>query len=245
VAEDNPVNQKVALRILEKLGYRADAVANGKEAVAALEAMPYDLVFMDVQMPEMNGFEATRVIRDPATQVPRHDIPIIAMTAHAMKGDREKCLAAGMDDYISKPVTALALQEILDKYHAEEVEEEVPPKASDPVELGRIRDLAEGDKAFERELIEAFIDDAMQRLSSIQKAVKEEDREQLTREAHSLKGSSANSGAVGMQQIVSRLEQIGASGEFSDAQETLAYLETEFEKVRGFLVHFLEAIQDA
>ena len=93
-----------ALRILEKLGYRADAVADGKEALAALETLPYDLVLMDVQMPEMDGFEATGVIRDPRSKVRRHDIPVIAMTAHAMKGDRERCLEAGMDDYVAKPI---------------------------------------------------------------------------------------------------------------------------------------------
>jgi CheY-like chemotaxis protein len=116
VAEDNVVNQKVALRILDKLGYRADAVADGKEALRALETIPYDLVLMDLQMPEMDGFEATGVIRDPRSRVRRHDIPVIAMTAHAMKGDRERCLEAGMDDYISKPVTALALNDILEKH---------------------------------------------------------------------------------------------------------------------------------
>jgi len=118
VAEDNVVNQKVALRILEKLGYRADAVANGQEAVNALEKIPYDLVLMDVQMPEMDGFEATGVIRDPASRVRNHDIPVIAMTAHAMKGDRERCIEAGMDDYVSKPVTALALNKALEKHLA-------------------------------------------------------------------------------------------------------------------------------
>jgi PAS domain S-box-containing protein len=118
VAEDNVVNQKVALRILEKLGYRADAVANGQEAVTALEKIPYDLVLMDVQMPEMDGFEATGMIRDPASRVRNHDIPVVAMTAHAMKGDREKCLEAGMDDYVSKPVTALALNKTLEKHLA-------------------------------------------------------------------------------------------------------------------------------
>ena len=134
VAEDNVVNQKVALRMLQKLGYRADAVADGREAVMALETIPYDLVLMDVQMPQMDGFEATGVIRDPASRVRNHRIPVIAMTAHAMKGDREKCLEAGMDDYVSKPVTALALNEILEKYLPGETvstvpapEPEVPP----------------------------------------------------------------------------------------------------------------------
>ena len=126
VAEDNVVNQKVALHILQKLGYRADAVADGREAVMALETIPYDLVLMDVQMPQMDGFEATGVIRDPASRVRNHHIPVIAMTAHAMKGDREKCLEAGMDDYVSKPVTALALNEILEKYLQSETVSTVP-----------------------------------------------------------------------------------------------------------------------
>ena len=116
LAEDNVVNQKVALRILEGLGFRADVVANGMEALSALASIPYDLVLMDVQMPEMDGFEATCLIRDPKSDVRNHDIPIIAMTAHAMKGDREKCLEVGMNDYISKPVTPAALDKILQKY---------------------------------------------------------------------------------------------------------------------------------
>ena len=106
----------MALGILKKLGLRADAVANGAEAVKALETIPYDLVLMDVQMPEMDGLEATRQIRDPQSAVLNHGIPIIAMTAHAMQGDRERCLEAGMNDYVSKPVDPRALAEAIDKY---------------------------------------------------------------------------------------------------------------------------------
>jgi len=116
LAEDNIVNQQVAVGILRKLGLSPDAVADGAEAVKALELMPYDLVLMDVQMPEMDGFEATRQIRNPQSAVRDHRVPIIAMTANAMQGDREKCLGAGMDDYVAKPVTPEALAEALDKW---------------------------------------------------------------------------------------------------------------------------------
>jgi CheY-like chemotaxis protein len=113
LVEDNIVNQKLAMRLLEKMGYRSDAVSNGQEAVRALEMVPYDVVLMDVQMPEMDGYEATRVIRDPQSKVRNHEVPIIAMTANAMKGDRERCIEAGMDDYIAKPIEPQKLLEVI------------------------------------------------------------------------------------------------------------------------------------
>ncbi len=113
LAEDNPVNQKLALKLLEKAGCRADVANNGLEAVKALEKRSYDLVLMDIQMPKMDGFEATRRIRNPKSRVLNRNVPIIAMTAHAMKGYRETCLKAGMDDYIPKPVRFDAIREKL------------------------------------------------------------------------------------------------------------------------------------
>jgi len=123
LAEDNITNQQVALGILKKLGLRSDAVANGAEAVRALETLPYDLVLMDVLMPEMDGLEATRQIRNPQSAVRNHQIPIIAMTANAMQGDREKCMEAGMNDYVSKPISPNALAEALDKFLPKEKDE--------------------------------------------------------------------------------------------------------------------------
>ena len=114
LAEDNVVNQKLALRLLEKFGYRADAVGNGSEAVELVQKIPYDLILMDVQMPEMDGLEATRLIRGMEEQMGRH-IPIIAMTAHAMTGDRERCIENGMDDYVAKPIKPQELQEVIEK----------------------------------------------------------------------------------------------------------------------------------
>jgi len=116
LAEDNAINQKLALYLIEKFGYRADAVANGKEAVDALAMVPYDLVLMDVQMPEMDGFEATQMIRNPQSQVQNHSVPIIAMTAHALKGDQERCLEAGMDDYLPKPIEPNELLRVIEKH---------------------------------------------------------------------------------------------------------------------------------
>jgi PAS domain S-box-containing protein len=116
VAEDNAINQRVATAILNNLGYRADVVANGRESIQALRSIPYDLVFMDCQMPEMNGYDAATRIRDPQSGVLNAKVPIVALTAHAMKGDREKCVAAGMDDYIAKPLQVAALKNMLEKW---------------------------------------------------------------------------------------------------------------------------------
>jgi PAS domain S-box-containing protein len=247
VAEDNVVNQKVALRILEKLGYRADTVANGQEAVTALETIPYDLVLMDVQMPDMNGYEATRNIRDPRSGVLRHDIPIIAMTAHALKGDRGKCLEAGMNDYLSKPVTALALKEMLDKHLADSSPSSVPVEELDrsdrmkAVHLQRIQAIADGDLIFERELIEAFLSSTEEHLKALEAALDEGNGEEVERRAHTIKGSSANAGARGMQEIADRIEKIGSGESPAQGLELLPELTSEFERVRKFFEVYLES----
>ena len=245
VAEDNAVNQKVALGMLRKLGFAADAVGNGREAIEALERIRYDLVFMDVQMPEMNGFEATAVIRDPNSRVLDHTVPVIAMTAHAMQGDREICLKAGMNDYVPKPVNASSLGRVLDKYLKAETpcaEESVVEnnKSPVPVEIAQIQETADGDKAFERELIELFVSDNEERLRTLETLMANQDAEAIRREAHTIKGASASAGATGMSEIAARLEQVDLRKELAQALRLLEELKAEFEQVRKFFAGYLE-----
>jgi PAS domain S-box-containing protein len=248
VVEDNMVNQKVAIRILEKLGYRADAVANGEEAIKALKTIPYDLVLMDVQMPEMNGFVATRIIRDPETTGLKHDIPIIAMTAHALKGDRERCLEAGMDDYVSKPVTAEALNEVVEKHlaadeRARETVRVAGPAETTPVEIERIQEITDGDPEFEQELIESYLSDTRRRLAELESAVQEKNGEEVKRQTHTIKGSSANAGAKGLQEIARRMELVDAAETPGMALELLDDLKSEFERVNEYLQSYLDSRQ--
>jgi two-component system sensor histidine kinase/response regulator len=248
VAEDNVVNQKVAVRTLQKLGYRADAVANGREAVTALETIGYDLVLMDVQMPEMNGFEATRIIRDPGSGVLRHDIPIVAMTAHALKGDRERCLEAGMDDYASKPVTALALSEILDRHlrsiaSSGGIVPEPSPSQARPVEIEQIQEVADGDIEFERDLIETFLSDSEEQIRGLEAALRERDAEEVRGRAHTIKGSSANAGAKVMQELAYQMEKIGAGKEFTQAPDVYSELKDAFEQARELLQAHLRSLE--
>jgi len=157
LAEDNTINQEVALAILKKLGYRADVAADGLEAIEALSRVPYDLVLMDCQMPEMDGFEASQRIRDAGSSVLNHRVPIIAMTANAMQGDRERCIDAGMDDYLSKPVQPRELAEALDRWLFSSAKagdgQKAPPSEEAPAPP------ADNEVFHESELLERLMDD--------------------------------------------------------------------------------------
>ncbi|MCX8156152.1 MAG: PAS domain S-box protein [Verrucomicrobiae bacterium] len=234
VAEDNPVNQKVALRQLAKLGLRADAVANGKEALEALERIPYDVVLLDCNMPEMDGYTAAREIKrrlqDPQAQPPLRSRPyLIAITANALRGDRERCLAAGMDDYVEKPVELADLMAALGRAGvqirpaqppvAAETpapagrEEEAPPLV-DQQALLRLRQLQQpGQPDPVVEMIDLFLQDLPRRLQLIGDAVQRQDAAALKAAAHSLKGSARNMGAVRLAALCSELEKLGREGQ--------------------------------
>jgi two-component system sensor histidine kinase/response regulator len=237
LAEDNVVNQKVALRILGKLGYRADAVANGKEVVSALENISYDLILMDVQMPEMDGFEATAAIRRKERETGNH-IPIIAMTAHAMKGDREQCLEAGMDDYVSKPINPQSLTNAIQRWFKKAVlmKPEVPfLEPSEEKELfdkSGLLDRLGGDEVFLREILGMFLDDAPNQIERMQKQLKEGDLSGLELQAHSLKGAAMNIGGNGLQKAAFELEVAARNRELARARGLMAEILKEFKRLK-------------
>jgi PAS domain S-box-containing protein len=258
VAEDNIVNQKVALAILKKLGYSADAVADGKEAVKALEMTPYDLVFMDVQMPVMDGLEATREIRKREEQLKAQGsklkakaisyqlsarperVPIIAMTAHAMAEHRQQCIDAGMDDYVSKPVNPKELIEVIERQISGSAE---PVKPAATVERESVEeDVFDRSALLERlggaeellsEIVDVFIEDIPVQLEELKQGIKENDAAVIRAQGHRIKGASANVGAEAMRQAAYKIELAGTDGKLNTAPGLVAKLEHEFERLKG------------
>jgi PAS domain S-box-containing protein len=225
LAEDNPMNQKVALRLLERLGYSADVATNGLEAIEALERRPYDVVLMDVQMPHLDGLDATRQIceRWPEESRPQ----IVAMTANALPEDREACFAAGMNDYVAKPIRAEELAAALKR---------VKPLANgdggvahvslDDGALGNLRDL--GGDEFLGEVIDAFLADAPALLATLRRSLDGQGSEELRRAAHTLKSNGATLGAQEFAELCRTLEQRAKEGELDGASELVDRIEHEY-----------------
>jgi signal transduction histidine kinase/DNA-binding response OmpR family regulator/HPt (histidine-containing phosphotransfer) domain-containing protein len=255
LAEDNPTNRILALRILERKGHTVLIADNGKEAVELLAKHDVDVVLMDVQMPVMGGFEATRAIRERDRSTGRHT-PIIAMTAHAMKGDRERCLDAGMDDYISKPIDSARLLSLVAQTDAS-APSPVPPvpvtaaaPAAAPAAAaprGRACDVdafiarVGGDVELAREMSILFIPDAVRLLDAIRDAVAEGNAERLRQEAHALKGAAGNFGAALVVAGASDLEMIGKSGDLSRSKAVLVTLNLDAVQLIDALRAFGEA----
>ncbi len=218
LAEDNPINQKLAISLLSKQEWHIKAVGDGAKAIEALAQDQYDVVLMDVQMPNMDGFAATQAIREQEKQTGKHQ-PIVAMTAHAMQGDREKCLSMGMDDYISKPMKAQELYKtvarVLDNFPAENVVSEPldvaePEKVSIPkLDLSRVMDALDGDQDLLKELISDFLVEIPKQLSELKESIEAGNSKQIERKAHSLKGAVANFGADDAYKLAYSLETLG------------------------------------
>jgi len=247
LCDDNSINQKVAARILQQIGYKPDIVGNGREALDALDKKKYDLIFMDVMMPEMDGLEATREIRNrqksALAENYRSPIIIIAMTAQAMQGDREKCLAAGMDDYLSKPIRPGDISSMLVKWSApQNVPDAAPtPAAAKPdtaelaVDMDRLTELAGGDKEMLRELIELFNKQTSRQLAQLQAAVPAGNTEEVRHLAHSCKGASATMGMAPLAAVFFELEKLGRAANLDGAAPLLVNAQREFKRVQDFL----------
>ena len=230
LAEDNLVNQKLASRLLEKRNHAVTIVCNGKEALAALEKDHFDLVLMDMQMPEMDGFEATRVLREREKANGSHQ-PVVAMTALAMNGDKERCIEAGMDGYLSKPIRPQELDEVLDQYlalkDANSIQSEFAPTANNSIDVTQLLDRLDSDRALLAELVNLFRADFPASLSAAQRAIDQQDASGLRSAAHALKGALANLSAVQASALAAELEIIGKSFDLTGAQAMLDRLAQE------------------
>ena len=246
LVEDNTSNQQVALAILKKLGYRADIAANGKEALESLRSLPYDLVLMDCQMPEMDGYEAMARIRDPRSSVRNHESPVVAMTAHAMKTDREKCLAAGMNDYVSKPVKPSAVAQVLEKWLPARAGDGLPaPRADSEIETPAVApptvqvfdeaDLVErmmGDKELAREIVDCFLLDMPKHVAALREHCKPGSVAIAARFAHSIRGAAANVSAQALSAVAGEMEMKGIAGDFDALLAQYPELEKQFHAAR-------------
>ncbi len=236
LAEDNPVNQKVALKALEKLGYQADVAHDGAQALQATRDKRYDLVLMDVQMPVMDGMEATRHIRDPQSGTLNPAVIIVALTAHAMTGDKERCLNMGMDDYLAKPIKAAELQEMIGKWLAAgtmgmesepmpEVlavsETPAPPVFDEKVLLN----LLEGDRESAMEIVSQFQEDVVGQVVRLREAIEAGDAIVIKERAHTLKGSAASVGAEALRFCAADLEKLGTGGSPEEPEKAGALAE--------------------
>ena len=236
VAEDNRVNQLVIRRMLERLGHAVVLCGDGRAAVAAVEAERPDLVLMDVQMPEMDGFAATAAIRarEAAHTVGRR-LHIVAVTAFAMKGDRERCLAAGVDDYLTKPIRRDQLVAILARFagKAPDLREAGAEDAGPALDEAAALTYVGGDRQLLGELLDIYLADAPGHLHAIRDAVAGADPAALMRAAHTLNGSLRVLGATAAIALVGSLEALGRDGRLEGAVALLAGLEPELERVRG------------
>jgi CheY-like chemotaxis protein len=237
VVEDNAVNQELALNMLEFLGCSCTIARHGREALALLERQKFDAVLMDCQMPEMDGFEATAAIRLRESSANREErMPIIALTAGAVEGDRDKCLAAGMDDYLSKPFSVEQLEGVLRRWvpagTASSAKRHVEEEA-----IARMLVLGGGRPAILQKMVRIYLQDAAERLAEIRDGMTNADATQVARAAHSFKSGSANMGAAALAELCQQLERQCRAGATAGAETLAREIETEFVAVAADLSH--------
>jgi signal transduction histidine kinase/CheY-like chemotaxis protein/DNA-binding LacI/PurR family transcriptional regulator/HPt (histidine-containing phosphotransfer) domain-containing protein len=235
LAEDNEINQAVAVRLLQNQQHMVTLARNGKEAVNAfVEKGPFDLILMDVQMPDMDGYEATKLIRKKENPS-QGQIPIIAMTAHAMKGDREVCIAAGMDDYIAKPIEREKLIELLQKFQGSSNKPSARPpskvRSTKIFDRDRVLDQLEGDTELLKKLVQLFLNSTPQLLKTLQASISDQQGEALNRTAHTLKSSLGPFGADYAFELAQKLEKNGKEQNFQDSKKLFEDLQKEIDQL--------------
>lgn len=259
LCDDNAINQKVATRLLQQMGYKPDLAGNGIEALAALESKTYDLIFMDVQMPEMDGLEATRIIRERQSEKSRYpnyksSVVIIAMTASAMPGDRDKCIAAGMDDYLAKPVRPEDMRVLMERWGpaakshhpttsqtetATEMVESTPEPEQPPVDMKRLLDFSDGSVENLRELVTLYAKQTAEQLEQLAAAAQAGSAAEVRRLAHSCAGASSTCGMVRIVPLLRELERQGEEKRLVNAPELCRQSLREFARIREFLEEYL------
>ena len=235
LAEDNAINRKLAEALLHKKNWDVVSVGDGKEVLNTLNKESFDLILMDVQMPEIDGFEATTLIRKKEKETGSH-IPIIAMTAHAMKGDKERCIQLGMDDYVSKPMKASDLYGAIDRMvHLDPSEKSISPITQKPdVDLSRAMETVDGDKDLLKELVHQLMEEYPGRLGEIQSTIDQDEPEKLERTAHSFKGAIGNFGAQNAYDLAFELEILGKDQQLVKASEVLVRLKEEMGRIDSY-----------
>jgi two-component system, sensor histidine kinase and response regulator len=247
LAEDNPVNRKLAIALLEKRGHRVVPVENGRLALLALERDRFDLVLMDLQMPEIGGLEATQLIRERERATGGH-VPIVALTAHALKEDRERALAAGMDDYVSKPIRREQLFEVIERLVPGESVSSVSESSAqtesgdgEVLDADHLMAVVSDDREFLKEIIETFRADSAGIAREIQAAFDRDDASAIERVAHRLKGSAGSLAARELAGIAARLETIAAEGSLQDARSLVARLPHGLKRLNDAFSKLLES----
>jgi two-component system sensor histidine kinase/response regulator len=237
LAEDNPVTQKLATSLLTMRGHEVTAVENGMQAVEAWRRTPFDVVLMDIHMPEMDGLTATAVIRDLEKSLGRRT-PIVAMTARVLRGDREQCLAAGMDAYVAKPISPAALFITMEPLATMDT---APVDDASGVDMQELLSIVHGDRKLLGEIIELFLDDAQTQITKIASAIGRGDALSLRMSAHALKGSAGSVRVNRIAAIAAQLESAARSGDLAGADETLAELQFAFNMAQGTLDPMMRA----
>jgi CheY-like chemotaxis protein/HPt (histidine-containing phosphotransfer) domain-containing protein len=247
LAEDNLINQKVAIKILNDAGYFADVVPDGKQAVDAVDEKDYNMVLMDIQMPEMDGFTATAEIRKLGGN--KCTIPIVAITAHALIGDKERCLDAGMNDYITKPIIASKLINAIDRLlninlpPVEKQESKLKVNPDGIFDFNHLDKVSMGDDTFQKEILSTYMEDVHIRFQKLQTHISNNDLNKIVNEAHTIKGASYSIGAKKVGDEALAIELSGKHEDIQGANERVKKLEEALSETKEILKGFLEPIQ--